>query len=279
MAMLLRRLKRRLREGGRSEPFQCIATSATLVGGEGDKAAVATFASVLFGEEFSQENVILGDTEPIPEPGPERLSPADYQILREVLRGKSTEARSRVAELAIKLRVSLPENEDPPKTVGRLLQRDSRATGLRRLITGNPAEVQEIAAQVFEHLPDEKRVSALSELVELLLQAEEPDSNAPLLSARYHLFLRSLEGAFVSYWPEKKVLLDRKAGDGEHTAFEVALCRECGQHYFVGPKDFKGGKLVEAFRDPSDVRFGATFFRPIENGVDEHEEDEDSETQ
>src|SRR4030043_2428337 len=48
MAMLLRRLKQRLREGGRSEPFRCIATSATLVGGEGDKAAVGKFASDLF---------------------------------------------------------------------------------------------------------------------------------------------------------------------------------------------------------------------------------------
>ncbi len=128
-------------------------------------------------------------------------------------------------------------------------------------------------------LPAEKRASALSELVELLLQARDPISDAPLLSARYHLFLRSLEGAFVSYWPEKKVFLDRKGGDGQYTAFEVALCRECGQHYFVGPKDFKGGNLakVEAIRDPSHLNFGATFFRPIENGQDEGEEDENSE--
>ncbi|GFP27669.1 hypothetical protein HKBW3S43_00319 [Candidatus Hakubella thermalkaliphila] len=278
MAMLLRRLKRRLREGGRSEPFRCIATSATLVGREGDRAAVARFASDLFGEEFREENVILGETEPIPEPGPESLPPDVYRLLGEALHGKSTEARRRVAELASKLGLPLPGNEDLPKTVGRLLQHDRRATDLRRLITGNPAEVREIADQVFRDLPEEKqRVSALSELVELLLQAKDSASDASLLSARYHLFLRSLEGAFVSYWPQKKVFLDRKAGDGEHTAFEVALCRECGQHYFVGPKDFKGGKLVEAIRDPSHLNFGATFFQPIENGWDEEEEGESSE--
>jgi ATP-dependent helicase YprA (DUF1998 family) len=270
MAMLLRRLKRRLREGGRSEPFRCIATSATLVGGEGDRAAVAKFASDLFGEEFREENVILGETEPIPEPDPESLSPDVYRLLRDALYGKSTEARSRVVELAIKRGV--PVNEDLPRTVGSLLQRDNRATSLRRLITGNPAEVQEIAALIFGDLPDEKRVSALSELVELLLQARDPASNVPLLSARYHLFLRSLEGAFVSYWPKKRVFLERKMADGEGIAFEVALCRECGQHYFVGQKDFKGGKLVEAIRDPSHLNFGATFLRPIENGKDEEDE-------
>ena len=276
MAMLLQRLKQRLREGGRSQPFRCIATSATLVGGEGDRAAVAKFASDLFGEEFWEEDVILGESEPIHEPGPEKLSLEDYEIVGQALCGKSTEAKSSLAKLATELGVPFPDKEDLPKTVGRLLERDSRATGLRRLITGNPAEVQGIAAQVFDDLPDEKRVAALSELVELLLHAKNPATDTALFSARYHLFLRSLEGAYVSYWPEKKVFLDRKVEDQKHTAFEVALCRECGQHYFVGPKDFKPGKLVEAIRDPSHDSFGATFFRPIENIDEEDEEGESS---
>lgn len=280
MAMLLRRLKRRLREGGRSKPFRCIATSATLVEGDKDKDAIAKFASHLFGEEFLEEDMILGDLEPIPEPGPQDLSLNDYQLLAGILAGRSDEIGLRLAELADKLSVSLPGNEDQSKkTMGMLLQRDSRATRLRRLITANPTDVEKIADQVFDELPPEKRASALSELVELLLQARDPKSDAPLLSARYHLFLRSLEGAFVSYWPEKRVFLDRKGGDGQYVAFEVALCRECGQHYFVGPKDFKGGNLakVEAIRDPSQLNFGATFFRPFDGYHDEDEVDENSE--
>jgi hypothetical protein len=280
MAMLVRRLKRRLREGDCSKPFRCIATSATLAEGDKDKAAVAKFASHLFGEEFLEEDMILGDTEPIPEPGPQSLSPDDYQLLAGILAGKGEETGVRLSELTDKLSASVPGNEGTSKkTIGMLLQRDSRATRLRRLITGNPTKVEEIAEQVFDNLPIEKRASALSELVELLLQARDPVSDAPLLSARYHLFLRSLEGAFVSYWPEKKVFLDRKGGDGQYTAFEVALCRECGQHYFVGPRDFKGGNLakVEAIRDPSHLNFGATFFRPIEGDQDEGEEDQSSE--
>jgi len=277
MAMLLRRLKQRLREGNRSEPFRCIATSATLAEGDKDKPAIAKFASRLFDEEFLEEDMILGDTEPIPEPGPESLLLGDYRLLAESLAGKSEETGGRFAELANKLSVSLPGNEGPSKkTMGMLLQRDSRATRLRRLITAKPTEVAKIADQVFDDLPAEKREPALSDLVELLLQARDPKSDAPLLSARYHLFLRSLEGAFVSYWPEKKVFLDRKGGDGQYTFFEVALCRECGQHYFVGQKDFKDGNLakVEAIRDPSHDKFGATFFRPIEGGQDEDEEEE-----
>jgi hypothetical protein len=274
MSMLLRRLKQRLREGGRLESFRCIATSATLVGGEGDKASVAKFASDLFGEDFRKENVILGDTESIPKLGSKNLSPDEYQILEEMLHGKSEKTESHLAGFADKLGVPLQANEeDLPQTVGFLLQRDSRTTNLLRSITGNPAEIQEIAIKIFSDLPEGKRISALSGLIELLLQTRDPFSGAPLLSARYHFFLRSLEGAFVSYWPQKKVFLHRQA---QNTSFEVALCRECGQHYFVGR--IKEGKLIEAIRDQNHPDFGANFFRPIENFGEEDEEEGKSES-
>ena len=270
MAMILRRLKQRLKEGGQTEPFRCIATSATLMRGERDKAAVARFAADLFGEAFHEENVILGETESIPEPGPARLDREDYRLLTDVLRNEGTDA-SALTKVAEKIGIPLPNDEVLSKKVGQLLQHDARSAILRHLVTGKPAEVQEVADKVFDDLSEQERVSALSELVDLLLQARDPSSAAPLLSARYHLFLRSLEGAFVSYWPEKKVFLDRKT---DRVAFEVALCRECGQHYFVAQKNFRDGKIKEAICDPNDVNFGATFLRPIEDGEVGAEEDE-----
>jgi hypothetical protein len=93
--------------------------------------------------------------------------------------------------------------------------------------------------------------------------------------ARFHLFLKSLEGAFVSYFPEKRVFLDRKAQADGGAAFEVALCRECGQHYLVGRVMNNGNRLVEAIRDPGHPEFGAAFFRPTEtSSAGDEEEDE-----
>lgn len=278
MAMLLRRLKQRLREGGRLEKLRCIATSATLIGGEGDSTTVAKFASDLFGETFHKENVILGEQETIPELGQEGLVSDDYRFLEETLQGKVENPIHRLTKLASKLQVSLPDNENPSVTVGRLLQYDRRATKLRRCIAGRPGEIHEIAADIFNDLPEKERVDALSRMAQLLIQTEAPHTGTPLLSARYHLLLRSLEGAFVSYWPTKQVFLHRIAREEERLAFEVALCRECGQHYFIGPNEFRGGKLTEAIRDPSHSNFGATFFRPIEYDGDKEKEEEDNET-
>ena len=70
---------------------------------------------------------------------------------------------------------------------------------------------------------------------------------------RYHAFLRALEGAFLVHRDgEDTVVLNRKGAHGNGQLglpLEVALCRECGQHYYVGQE--QAGKLKEADRDPS----------------------------
>jgi len=277
MAMLLRRLKQRLREGGREKPFRCMATSATLVSGTGNKSAVAKFASDLFGEEFRDQEVIFGEVEAIPDTSAVSLGRDDYQLLSRALEG-GTDAASQLAGVAGKLAASVAVTGDSAQAVGSLLQRDHRAAQLRRLVT-NPAEVQVIgviADGIFADLPPETRVDALSDLVGLLLGAKDPVSAARLLSARYHLFIRSLEGAFLSLWPDKKVLLDRRT-TGETALFEVALCKECGQHYLVGT--VTNNKLLEAIRDPGRSDFGATFFLPVDDQPVEDEDADDHGTQ
>lgn len=256
MGMLLRRFKQRLREGGRSQPFRCIATSATLAGGEADKGSVAKFAADLFGEKFKEEDVILGETEPLPDIPSQRLGLQDYAVIQKEL---STNRA----------------NKSDARRIGQILTNDARSSELRRIILSGPMLVPELANRVFNDLPAESRLEALTLLVQLLVFAEDPTSGAPLVSARYHIFLKSLEGAFLQFIPEKKILLDRGVSGDGYAVFEIALCRECGQHYLVAQKNFKGGKVAEPIRDASQEKFGATFLRPLDkeqNG----EEDQDN---
>lgn len=154
MGMLLRRLKQRLRDGGREGSFRCIATSATISAGEGeqDRIMVAEFAKQLFGEPFSSSEIVFGNSE-----------------------SKS--------------------HSDSPR--------------------------------------------------------------------RYHAFIRALEGAFlVNENGQDKVLLNRKS-KGDEKSLEIALCRECGQHYYVGKE--RDGKLQEANRDPSHHAFGVDYYLPVDS--------------
>ena len=86
---------------------------------------------------------------------------------------------------------------------------------------------------------------------------------------RYHAFLRALEGAFLVHREDADaVVLNRKGGteDGSTAEpMEIALCHECGQHYYVGRE--RGGKLKEAVRDPSHSDFGVDYYLPLEDGA------------
>ena len=85
---------------------------------------------------------------------------------------------------------------------------------------------------------------------------------------RFHAFLRALEGAFLVHRESvDAVVLNRKSADGGDVAgepLEIALCRECGQHYYVGREH--GGKLKEAVRDPSHPGFGVDYYLPEGDG-------------
>ena len=85
---------------------------------------------------------------------------------------------------------------------------------------------------------------------------------------RYHAFLRALEGAFLVHRDgADAVVLNRKGetGNGSNAEpLEIALCRECGQHYYVGRE--RDGKLKEAVRDPSHPGFGVDYYLPVKDG-------------
>ena len=84
---------------------------------------------------------------------------------------------------------------------------------------------------------------------------------------RYHAFLRALEGAFLVHRDgADAVVLNRKSKSENGSTvepLEIALCRECGQHYYVGRE--RDGKLKEAVRDPSQSDFGVDYYLPVED--------------
>ncbi|MDA8040823.1 MAG: DEAD/DEAH box helicase [Pirellulales bacterium] len=82
---------------------------------------------------------------------------------------------------------------------------------------------------------------------------------------RRHLFLSALEGAFVQHVNgEDRIVLNRKsaAEDQEAKPLEIALCKECGQHYYVGAVK-KKDVSEEAVRDPSADGFGVDYYLPL----------------
>lgn len=93
---------------------------------------------------------------------------------------------------------------------------------------------------------------------------ESPRKDKSNNVGRYHIFLRALEGAFLIHKESQdKVVLNREDKEADSEPLEIALCKECGQHYYVGREH--SGKLKEAIRDPSQARFGVAYYLPKGN--------------
>src|SRR5690606_15188714 len=87
----------------------------------------------------------------------------------------------------------------------------------------------------------------LTVFVDLAVRAKEHDGDLPLLPARYHLFVRAIEGAYISFLPKPKLHLESKLyvqdGQLQFPVFELGVCRNCGQEHLIGEED--EGKLIQ----------------------------------
>jgi len=269
IAMLLRRLKQRLREGGQEVGYQCIATSASLGGGADDRNALADFATELFGEPFEDEDILTGEVVPI-EPVKStsfRIGLESLHTLAECIRQEDASGTAVVLGSLAPEPAAKAHGGSIPGRLHALFANEERALHLRQLLQ-SPRQLTEVGTAVFGDAPEQDRPRLVSELIDLLVRSEDPRSKSPLLSCRYHLFVRGLEGAFIRYQPQREVSLARGSGAGSNApSFEVALCRECGQHYLVGRRD--GDHLVEAMRDEAEQDYKIDFYRPLDGSLDE----------
>ena len=218
IAYLLRRVKERIRHNMHGS-FRCIATSATL-GSEDGKAGLAQFAQNLFDEPFDENDIIT--TKRIDRKIPKSaraFSPEDYKRLK---------AQSK----------DMSESEKGLYLFNALAS-DLRLFKVYDALKSKPKKIEEVADFVFDDIAMVRdREEALIDLIELAAAAKKSEYESALLPARYHLFIKSLEGMFTQFYPRKMVYLDRKEkvreGDNSYSVFELANCQKCAQEYLVG---------------------------------------------
>lgn len=226
IAMLLRRLRERV---ARDQPIQFLASSATV--GK-DEAKVAEFGRSLFGVPFewstndpSRRDVVTATRRQISDGdswGP--LSPEQLASLS-------------VAEV--------PEDAIRQIGSGALADEVSMRT-LQRKLSDGPQSLSDLARVVF---PDESAHVRERALVDLVAAGHRVlgAGGAPVLSARYHLFVSAVEGAFAcmsATGPHVRLSRHAECPDCEAPMFELAACKRCGQLHFPGHVNRTDGREV-----------------------------------
>lgn len=285
IAMLLRRLKDRV---VKSEPgkLQMIATSATLGRGPKDFPAVVEFASHLFGENFEWEDDNEDRQDVVQATRIQRSdkSQFEYEVnsrlfiqLQSTLKTspeifdldsietvcRQNDLTDRVIDEAKQV-VQYVSDDHKLSCFLYFLLKDSPVLHLlqKKLLT-SPALLSEIAEEIFPG--DELAGDKLVALVDLAVRARIDGESAPLLPARYHVFIRALEGAFVclnekGHTPDQpRIFLNRreKCPHCGSLVWELRTCYRCGMGYLTGQVEQTGSPIHFSSKAASNQELGS----------------------
>ncbi|MGX1857646.1 DEAD/DEAH box helicase [Dietzia sp. NPDC055340] len=228
VGMLLRRLKDRVAP---SDRLQYIATSASL---DGHPTEVTKFASDLFNADFAytddpaQQDVVHADRIPATVDSTWELSPEE---LVSIVEGANDEwGTSDPGGPDIERLTALSGLPTP----GQALDHEAHLVALRGLLKDGPVDIHTVAGELW---PDRDDADRLVEILVRLGGGVQLDNGHPVLSARYHFFVRATEGAFTCLsesGPHVALARHETCPACEAAVFEFATCTSCGTVHLAG---------------------------------------------
>lgn len=202
-SMLVRRVETRLTEEGQSPQY--ILTSATL-GDESSDPQIFAFGERLCGHSF--QSIV-------------RSIPIKHSV-PESTRTLSSEEIAALKDLADENLFDICNGSTQYHKI--------------RAIANEPLTLAEIAEKT--GMPEGELVTFVAACV------RATDGNGvPLVRARYHLFVRALEGAYITLTQPYSVSLIPATEINGQMVFECATCTDCGRLAIIGVNDKKSGKL------------------------------------
>lgn len=220
-SLLLRRLKARISAAAQ---VQYILTSATL-GDEKTNKDVVKFAETLCDVTFRTEDIIRSS-----EIEQKMIAFEDFplQMFAELAVPECDTAKV----LADYHADYAPEGDTSEKLFELCLR--SKIYHALRTAAKVPMTVAELCKQMQKSLSLSQ--TDLVNLITVCVQAEKEKTS--LIKARYHYFVRALEGAYITLNQPRRLMLQRKeqvvTEDVQQAVFECAVCEDCGRVAIAG---------------------------------------------
>lgn len=278
IAYLLRRVKARIEsETGELPKLHCYATSAT-IGSEEDMPKVAKFARDLFGEPFSGDPADLDVITSEKDQPQDALDEKPWGTLSldtwaELRRELSDPENANVEDIRSTLAsggapeevVARLDGESPLMGLGKILLGESSAAKLVRRCERlfDLTDLDTIEELEIEGLTGDRRgVEILTAMVEVLSSAQR-SKDVPILTSRYHSFLRAPGGIYLNLHTRKltphKTIAEHYDDENDTPVYEVSVCRHCGQAYILG-------------EESSDPEVKTAWLSPRHEGTDSDDE-------
>ena len=261
-SLLLKRLKARI-----SNPADVlhILTSATLGGKEADNDIVQ-FAEILCNASFYTEDIIRSQS----------VVPSYKNDAIDVplsMFADLAEPQKPLNAIAADYGMTIPDGTSDSEFLYNLCVSASVYRELRR-ITSHPMTIPEIT-DALRRTYDVTQQDVVNIICVAALASKDKSA---LIKARYHMFAKALEGAYITLGENKRLMLNRNRSitiDGEERkVFECAVCDDCGRIAVVG-KEIDGKlEFANGSYDRDIEYYMIRGNRDLEIESDEDDEDE-----
>lgn len=218
-AMLIRRLKARIPTAKRP---QFILTSATLGSDKEKDDKIVSFAKNLTGESFDLDSVIRASRKAYEKPNDLIEYPEDL-FNRLVSDIEST------THVLSEYGISKSKNEDNSEFFYDICEKSSIYHSIREVLL-EPLSISQVS-----------RLTNYNEktIIDVIQIASSAFKNgASLVNARFHFFLRALEGTYLQLYPRFDLDVVRKStelvDESLVPVFETASCSDCGKIALIG---------------------------------------------
>jgi len=200
---------------------QFILTSATLGSGSGDSQEIANFANKLTSQYFNENDVIFASRFDIDNYGNKyEVDGNDY--------------------------IEIDKNKDDYRKVQTVIDKYNTGSSLYNFLF-NDKLISTIATvlkttksfdYLFSILSEYTTIKTKEQLISFInvVNSKQATNNYKerLCTIKYHFFVTTLEGAFVSLLPNQSLALTKRDKIGELVAFEIGTCKYCTQTYLIG---------------------------------------------
>lgn len=217
-AMLIRRIKARINNTGK---IQFVLTSATLGSSEESNKDIIKFAESLTGAHFEADSIIRAERHNLV--FNDNLEETNRSLIIELANEKEDWFR-----ILDSYKIEYDRKSDYAEVIYDYLSKSKDFFNLTQLLT-EPKEVNELV----KYFEDEQY---LISLVHVASGAQK--SGKMLINARYHFFLRALEGMYISFLPKLELsmvrTLEKYHNEEKIAVFESSTCSNCGSLAVVG---------------------------------------------
>lgn len=268
-ALLLRRLKARVRSNSN---INYILTSATLGEKNKDDEQILAFAKNLCGTSFNKENIIYGHRQN------EKITSYlyDNNLIFSSLCAIDNLTMDNIKPCFAENNIKYDKDLDVAANLYHLCKNSKLYMDLINIVKG-PLSLNDLSKSLGNNIT----VKDIINFIHICMMAN--NNGQTLIDAKYHFFIRALEGAYITLTDKHHLFLHRKNNITEnginYKIFEIALCKYCGEFAIVGKIVNNDGldrfEYVSQY-DDKDIKY-LTFTSKDDELYDEEDEIEEDE--